>query len=63
MSDYSADLLGEGYEQQILNFPDDYEGRVIATLVRKKPIILLIKLCYIFMAILTIFFKRNGRAI
>lgn len=36
MSDYSADLLGEGYEQQILNFPDDYEGRVIATLVRKK---------------------------
>lgn len=36
MSDYSADLLGEGYEQQILNFPDDYEGRVVATLVRKK---------------------------
>ena len=36
MSDYSVDLLGEGYEQQILNFPDDYEGRVIATLVRKS---------------------------
>ncbi|MEI2513051.1 alpha/beta hydrolase [Acinetobacter soli] len=36
MSDYSADILGEGYEQQILNFPEDYEGRVIATLVRKK---------------------------
>ncbi|WP_025095171.1 alpha/beta hydrolase [Acinetobacter soli] len=36
MSDYSADILGEGYEQQILNFPDDYEGRVVATLVRKK---------------------------
>ena len=36
MSDYSADILGEGYKQQILNFPEDYEGRVIATLVRKK---------------------------
>ena len=33
---YQADILGQGYEQATLNFPDDYEGQVIATLVRKK---------------------------
>ncbi|TXE08149.1 alpha/beta hydrolase [Gelidibacter salicanalis] len=34
---YSADLLGEGFEHMCLPLKDDYEGRVIATLVRKKP--------------------------
>lgn len=33
---YSTDILGEGYEQATLDFPDDYEGKVIATLIRKK---------------------------
>lgn len=33
---YQADILGEGYEQTTLNFPDDYEGKVTATLIRKK---------------------------
>lgn len=33
---YQVDILGSGYEQATLNFPDDYEGQVIATLVRKK---------------------------
>lgn len=33
---YQPDILGAGYEQMTLNFPDDYEGKVIATLVRKK---------------------------
>ena len=33
---YAPDLLGAGYEQLTLNFPDDYEGKVVATLVRKK---------------------------
>ncbi len=33
---YTPDILGEGYEQLKLNFPDDYEGAVCATLVRKK---------------------------
>ena len=33
---YQADILGEGYEQATLNFPDDYEGKVTATLTRKK---------------------------
>jgi alpha-beta hydrolase superfamily lysophospholipase len=33
---YQADILGQGYEQATLNFPDDYEGQVTATLVRKK---------------------------
>ncbi|NNG81861.1 alpha/beta hydrolase [Acinetobacter sp. ANC 5378] len=33
---YQLDVLGTGYEQATLNFPDDYEGQVIATLVRKK---------------------------
>ncbi len=35
-SEYQPDVLGTGYEQLTLNFPDDYEGKVIATLVRKK---------------------------
>lgn len=33
---YSPDVLGDGFEQLILPFPDDYEGRVVATLVRRK---------------------------
>ncbi|EMH0102058.1 alpha/beta hydrolase, partial [Acinetobacter baumannii] len=33
---YAPDILGAGYEQLTLNFPDDYEGKVVATLVRKK---------------------------
>lgn len=33
---YQLDILGTGYEQATLNFPDDYEGQVTATLVRKK---------------------------
>lgn len=33
---YQPDVLGSGYEQATLNFPDDYEGQVTATLVRKK---------------------------
>jgi alpha-beta hydrolase superfamily lysophospholipase len=35
-TNYKNDILGSGYEQLTLNFPDDYEGKVIATLVRKK---------------------------
>lgn len=33
---YQPDILGFGYEQLTLNFPNDYDGQVIATLVRKK---------------------------
>ncbi len=33
---YQADILGIGYEQATLSFPDDYEGKVVATLIRKK---------------------------
>ena len=33
---YQADILGDGYEQLRLDFPDDYDGEVCATLVRKK---------------------------
>lgn len=33
---YQPDVLGQGYEQLTLNFPNDYEGKVIATLVRKQ---------------------------
>ena len=35
-SEYQPDVLGTGYEQLTLNFPDDYEGKVTATFVRKK---------------------------
>ncbi len=33
---YQADVLGEGYEQFTINLPDDYDGKVTTTLVRKK---------------------------
>ena len=33
---YQADILGPDYQQLVLEFPDDYEGKVIATLVRKR---------------------------
>ncbi|QIO06096.1 alpha/beta hydrolase [Acinetobacter shaoyimingii] len=33
---YQADILGPGYECMTLSFPDDYEGSVVANLVRKK---------------------------
>ena len=33
---YKPDVLGAGYEQLTLNYPDDYEGKVTATLIRKK---------------------------
>ena len=34
MSDWVADRLLAGFEAKTLEFPDDYEGRVVATLVR-----------------------------
>ena len=33
---YSPDVLGDGFEQLILSLVDDYEGEVIATLIRRK---------------------------
>ncbi len=36
VSAYLPDILGNDFEQQTLNFPDDYEGAVVATLVRKR---------------------------
>ncbi|AZM37995.1 alpha/beta hydrolase [Acinetobacter baumannii] len=33
---YRTDILGEDYQQLTLNFADDYDGKVVATLVRKK---------------------------
>ena len=33
---WKSDELGDDYEQMQLQFPDDYEGKVIATLVHKK---------------------------
>ena len=36
LNSYTPDILGDGFEQQTLNFPDDYEGAVVATLIRKR---------------------------
>lgn len=35
-NEYKADILGDGFEQRTLILSDDYEGSVIATLVRKR---------------------------
>lgn len=34
--EYQTDILGGDYQQLTLNFADDYDGKVVATLVRKK---------------------------
>lgn len=34
--EYQTDILGKDYQQLTLNFADDYDGKVVATLVRKK---------------------------
>lgn len=36
VENYSPDVLGEGFAQLTLTFADDYEGKVIATLIRKN---------------------------
>lgn len=33
---YTPDLLGRGFEKHVYDLPDDYHGKVVATLVRKK---------------------------
>ena len=38
MRDYQPDILGKDYEQLTLHFPDDAEGAVTATLIRKKAL-------------------------
>lgn len=60
---YAPDILGAGYEQLTLNFPDDYEGKVVATLVRKKPLNQL-KSGTLYSWFFRLFLSnRNGRAI
>ncbi len=39
ISRYHTDILGNGYQQLTLHFPDDYDGPVVATLIRKKSAI------------------------
>ena len=34
--EYTPDILGKGFEQKTLNFPNDYEGTITATIIRKK---------------------------
>lgn len=34
---WEKDVLGEGFEQMILQMPDDYEGEVVSVLVRSLP--------------------------
>jgi hypothetical protein len=48
---YQTDILGEDYQQLTLNFADDYDGKVVATLVRKKQLKPPRKLFYIFMVL------------
>ena len=33
---YHKDILGENFVQQTIQMPDDYEGKVIITIVRKE---------------------------
>lgn len=54
---YQPDILGDDYQQLTLNFADDYDGKVVATLVRKKANQATKKQCYIFMVSPIIFFK------
>ncbi len=61
---YAPDILGAGYEQLTLNFPDDYEGKVVATLVRKKSHSTNSKSGTLYSWFFRLFLSnRNGRAI
>ena len=33
---YHKDILGENFVQQTIQMPDDYEGKVIITIIRKE---------------------------
>lgn len=33
---YKQDILGEGFQQSTIHLPDDYEGKVTTTIIRKK---------------------------
>lgn len=35
---YIPDILGDGYQRRTFDMPDDYEGKVVCTLVRKPPL-------------------------
>ena len=37
-TEYQPDILGTGFEILTLNLTDDYDGKVIATLVRKQAV-------------------------
>ena len=38
VSSYNPDILGSDFEQMTIDQPDDYEGKVVCTLIRKKAI-------------------------
>lgn len=54
---YIPDVLGDNYLRRTIQMPDDYEGKVVCTLV-KKPQLPETKQG-IYMATTTIFFKSN----
>ena len=57
--EYKPDILGNGFEQKTLNFPNDYEGKVTATVIRKKAASPAKKQCCIFTGLTIIFFRRK----
>ena len=56
---YVPDVLGDGYLRRTFQMPDDYEGKVVCTLVKKPQLDSVKQPCCISMAIMTIFSRNN----
>ena len=56
---YEEDILGEGFQRATISLRDDYEGRAIATLVRRLSDRETVGRCFIFTVLMTI--SSNGK--
>jgi len=65
---YSEDILKDGFEQLAIPLADDYEGKAVATLVRRKPVVIAGKAVlyihgfndYFFQSEMACYFNENG---
>ena len=57
---YVPDILGDNYLRRTIQMPDDYEGKVVCTLVKKPQLPEAKQAICIYMATMTIFFRNNG---
>lgn len=57
--EWSSDILGNDYINATILLPDDYSGKIKATIIKKKRLKIIENPYFIFMATMIIFFNRN----